>query len=434
MLLDADFKEGEHPRGQPKNSGQFASKPGGKGSEKGSGEGGKEAQAGEQGEKKSVGKVAPREKQIEGTVELSAYLRKIANINRMPKGMKSQSQFILDNGQNYVANAKTYEGPRDPMHECYKNATLAALSNKDRTYVEGYMTVHGVPIEHAWTVDKTGQVYDSTVTPDLGISGYFGVPFKTDYVLASGLLNKVYGLLGHNSRKTLDPLLKGQVKDFRGEVDPDSLSPQVIADRIAYADAVVRSIPPTDKINTPERKQMRKEIADKLYNKDIDKRKRNREATIVLGLPGAGKSTFMDPLLKDGYLNMGGDEVKYEIPEFAGGAGAFAVHEEGSGIMRDVLQRAVTNGDNLAWERVDSPDKIVSDLESLKKAGYKVNVKLVDASPEIAMKSAVKRFLKTGRYVSLENIKGYGGAPRDAYEAAKKTGLLESSEELKRGS
>jgi predicted ABC-type ATPase len=436
MLLDAEFKEGEHPRGQPKNAGQFAPKPGGKKSE--GSESPKSQVKGEEGkgsEKSSgKGKVAPRQQQVEGAVELSGYLRQVAKINKMPEGMKSPQQFILDNGQNYVVNAKTYEGPRDPMRECYKNATLAALRNKDRTYVEGYITVHGVPIEHAWTVDKTGQVYDSTVTPDLGVSGYFGVPFKTDYVLASGLLNKHYGLLGHESRKTLEPLLKGKVEKFRQEPDPDSLSDSAIADRIAYADAVVRSIPPTDKINTPERQQMRKDIADKLYNKDIEKRKRNREATIVLGLPGAGKSTFMDPLLKDGWLNMGGDEVKYEIPEFSGGAGAFAVHEEGSGIMRNVLQRAVTNGDNLAWERVDSPDKLVDDIKSLKKAGYKVAVKLVDAPVDVAMKSAVKRFLKTGRYVSLENIKGYGSSPRESYEAAIKSGLIDSHEERKRES
>lgn len=433
-MLDAGFEESAHPRGQPKNSGQFAPKPGSKASEQTSGEegtiGSEKGNAGSKG----VGKVAPRQQQVESAVELSSYLRKMAEVVKMPEGMKSPQQFLLDNGQNYVVNNKTYEGPRDPMHECYKNATLAALSNKDRTYVEGYMLVHGVPIEHAWTVDKTGQVYDSTITPSLGVSGYYGVPFKKDYVLAAGLMNKHYGLFGHESRKTLEPLLKGKTENFRQAPDPASLSDSAIADRIAYADAVVRSISPTDKINTPERQKMRKDIADKLYNKDIENRKRNREATIVLGLPGAGKSTFMDPLLKNGSLNMGGDEVKYEIPEFSGGAGAFAVHEEGSAIMRNVLQRALTNGDNLAWERVDSPDKLVDDIKSLKKAGYKVDVKLMDAPPEIAMKSALTRFLKTGRYVSLENIKGYGDSPRSAYEAAVKSGLVDSHEERKRES
>ena len=435
MLQDAGFEESAHPRGQPKNSGQFASKPGGKKSEAGGGgEGEGEAGSESRTEKKDAGKVAPRQKQVEGAVELSKYLRQLSGVMKMPGGMKSPAQFILDNGQNYIANNKTYEGPRDAIHECYKNATLAALSNKDRTYVEGYMLVHGVPIEHAWTVDKTGQVYDSTVTPSLGVTGYYGVPFKQDYVLAAGLMNKHYGLFGHESRKTLEPLLKGKTEKFRQDVDPDSLSPAAIADRVSYADAIVRSIPPTDTINTPERQELRKQIKDTIYNKDIDKRKRNREATIVLGLPGAGKSTFTRPLLEDGSLEISGDNAKAMIPEYSGGAGAFAVHEEASGIMRQVLQEGMTNGDNLVWERIDSPDKIVKDVRSLKDAGYKVNVKFIDTPPDVAMKSALRRFLKSGRYVSLENIKAAGDSPRAAFEAAINTGLLESHEERKRES
>jgi predicted ABC-type ATPase len=432
MWLDAEFKEEEHPRGQPANKGQFSSAPGGGNSagagepERGAEEAGGGASAG-----KAKGKIAPKQKQVEGAVELSGYLRKLASIHKMPGGMKSPAQFLLDHGYPYVANAKTYEGPRDPMHECYKNATLAALSNKDRAYVEGYVVVHGVPIEHAWTVDKTGQIYDSTINPDQGISGYFGIPFKKDYVLAAGLLNKKYGLLGFESRKTLEPLLKGEAENFRAEPDPDSLTPSAIADRISYADAVVRSIPPTDKIDTPERKKLRKEIADKLYNKDIGKRSRNREATIILGLPGIGKSTFARPLLDKGYLEVDPDLAKSQLPEYGNGIGAFAVHEESSAITRSVLEQAITNGDDFVWPRIDSPDKVVKDLKSLKDAGYKVNVQFLDGSYQDAMKNAVHRFLTTGRYVSMEAIKDYGDSPRMAYEAAVKSGLLDNHESYK---
>lgn len=433
MLDAAEFKEGDHPRGQPKNAGQFASKPGGKGA---GSEGGGEASPTE-GEGKSktkskyTGKVAPRHKQVEGTVALNGYLRKLADIQKMPEGLKSPAEFLLENGQNYVVNDKTYEGKRDPMHECYKNATLAALGNEDRTYVEGYMNVHGVPIEHAWTVDKTGQVYDSTITPNMGVEGYYGVPFKTDYVLASGLMNKVYGLLGMESKKTIKTLLGGKQKDFKQKVDVDSLSPVVIADRLAYADAAAKSIPPTDKIDTPERQELRKQVTDKLYNKDIEKRKRNREATIILGLPGMGKSTFAAPLLKDGALEIDPDLAKAELPEFHGGVGANATHEESSAITRNLLQQAVTNGDNFVWPRIDSPDKLKKDLQSLKDAGYKVNVTFVDGDYQHAIKNALHRFLTKGRYVSLETLQSYGDSPRKAYEDAVKSGLVKKGEVYK---
>lgn len=436
-LQDATFNEADHPRGNPKNAGQFA---------KGSGGGSKKADAPrsltteikrpaptqEEGKgEESSAKVAPRDQQIKGTVALTGFLHKLGDMQAKGGKIGSPANFILENGQSYTVNNKTYEGERDPMHECYKNATLAAVRDKNKTYVEGYISVHGVPIEHAWTVDKTGQVYDSTITPSMGVTGYYGVPFKTDYVMAAGLMNKHYGLLGYESRKTLEPLLKGKTEGFKQQPDPSSLAPQAIADQLAYADAVVRTTPPTDKINTPERKELREKVANDLYNKDIDKRKRNREATIILGLPGSGKSTFADPLIADGALEIDPDLAKRQLPEFQGGLGAFATHEESSAITRNVLHQAVTNGDNFVWPRIDSPDKVVADLKSLKDAGYKINVKFLDSSYQNAVSGAVNRYLKEGRYVSLETIKGYGDSPRTAYEAVKKSGLADATEAYK---
>ncbi len=428
---DAAFKEEQHPRSKEGSSaGQFVRK----------GEGGAvsaaqpttaPAKAAPQRKPplKARDKIASKQRQSEGHHGLYQHLEMLSKFAGA-QGGESHASFVQKHGQPYFANAKTYEGKRGPMKMCYMNATQEAIHNPDRTYVEGYITVHGVPIAHAWTVDKTGQIYDPTINPDENISGYFGVPFSRDYLLKSTMKNKVYGLLGYAS-KTLPALLKGEAKGFKQVDDPHALTPEYLADRLAFADKVVHSIPSTDTIDTPERHALREKVADTLYNKDIEKRARDHEATIILGLPGAGKSTLANPLLDGGALEIEGDNAKALLPEFKGGIGAYAVHEEASHIMRDVLHRAVKAGDNIVWPRIDSPDKMVQDVTSLKKAGYKVHVKLVDVDPDVATESAINRFIKNGRYVPPHLIVDYGDAPKQAYSKAKE--FADSSEVYHRG-
>jgi len=233
------------------------------------------------------------------------------------------------------------------------------------------------------------------------------------YLSKTLLKNEVYGLLGHMSRKTTGPLFAGEVKDFKAKIDAAKISDDVVVDRLAFADRAMRALPDTSKINTPERTQLRQHIAETLYDKDVDKRLYNKEATIVLGLPGSGKSTFADQHLTGGALMLDGDNAKNLMPEFDSGRGAFAVHEESSEIMRGVMRRAVSNGDNIVWPRIDSKEKIVQDVESLVEAGYKVHVRLIDTDAAEAAKSAIYRFLESGRYVPPHMIKDYGTSSRD---------------------
>lgn len=402
-VADADWEENLHPRGGDHNAGQFSAAGG------------------------WSNKIASRETQADAIVKAVDYLRSTSQISK-------KSSFLLRNGTGYTANAKTYEGKRAPIGLCYMNATKDALYRPDRTYVEGLITVHGVPIEHAWTVDSKGQIYDSTIRPDEKVTGYYGVPFTNAYLKNAMQKNKVYGLLGQESRKTIGPLLSGAARNFKQNADPTKLDDDVIADRLSFADRVLNSIPVTDGLHSADRIELRDKIVDTLYNRDIDKRTHNRTATIVLGLPGSGKSTLSGPLVKEGRLEIEGDNAKAMLPEFAGGVGAYAVHEESSSIMRRVLAKAMAAGDDIIWPRIDSADKIVKDIQSLHDAGYQVNVKFADVPAPVAINSAITRFLKMGRYVSPAAIAGYGDAPRDSYNAAIGTGLLNSYERYKRGS
>lgn len=106
------------------------------------------------------------------------------------------------------------------------NATHLACELPHLTYVEGKVTIYGVPIDHAWCVDEEGFVVDNTLdTAKDGsmdrISGYFGVPFLTDYVRKASIVNRVYGLLDpYSNDKTLEPLVKlGLVEGQRWLLD-----------------------------------------------------------------------------------------------------------------------------------------------------------------------------------------------------------------------
>lgn len=206
--------------------------------------------------------------------------------------------------------------------------------------------------------------------------------------------------------------------DRTAEIIFNELVPKELQERMAKDIAIAKAMPETYLDNSPQRLLMREKIAEKLYNKDIDKRVQGREATIILGLPGAGKSTLANPMLDNGAIEIDPDIAKGEIPEFNGGIGANAVHEESSAINKEVLKRAVANGDNIVWPRINGKDKLKRDVEMLQKNGYKVKVQIINVTPETAIRSAVDRYVKSGRLVSPSTILEYGNTPMETYEAA----------------
>jgi predicted ABC-type ATPase len=122
-------------------------------------------------------------------------------------GGKGQQAFVLEHGKPFYMNDKTFSGLRDPQKECYKNATLKVLGDKDLTYVEGFVHIGPLAIHHAWTADKQGNVVDSTLklrTGSVSARGYFGVPFTREYVEATARKTKVYGVISHTNRDLLE--------------------------------------------------------------------------------------------------------------------------------------------------------------------------------------------------------------------------------------
>jgi hypothetical protein len=153
-----------------------------------------------------------------------------------------------------------------------------------------------------------------------------------------------------------------------------------------------------------------------------------RRAVILLGAPAAGKSSIANPYARSlGAAIVDADEAKKIIPEFDGGIGANAVHEESSELIGDVLEAAALGGDNLVLPKVGgraaSIERQVSGLKSL---GYQVDLVLVDLPPDAAWRRMIGRFVATGRIIPPEVMqRGIDGAPL-TYDLLKQKGIADA--------
>ena len=150
----------------------------------------------------------------------------------------------------------------------------------------------------------------------------------------------------------------------------------------------------------------------------------DRKAVILLGAPSAGKSSIANPFareLKAAIID--GDEAKKLIPEFQGGLGAGAVHDESMTLANLLLARATQAGDNLIIPKVGgSPKGIKAVIDRLRAAGYQIDVHLVDVAPDEAWRRMIGRFQKTGRLIPPKVLKdGIDGAPK-TYDLLKAEG------------
>ena len=150
----------------------------------------------------------PRGQWTKGSAEIRVFLEAIAGhqAHLKARGMTTPAQFQLDHGKSYPFGPHSFAGEREAQHECFKNAGRMALEDPSLTYVEGYVSVHGVPLEHAWVIDPQGRVIDPTISVrpgDTSVKGYYGVPIRTDYLRRTVLQKGTWGVLAHDNFKYL---------------------------------------------------------------------------------------------------------------------------------------------------------------------------------------------------------------------------------------
>lgn len=154
-----------------------------------------------------------------------------------------------------------------------------------------------------------------------------------------------------------------------------------------------------------------------------------RIATIVTGPPAAGKSTVANELARSTRAALvDPDVIKKSIMEFRGGLGANAVHEESSELTKKWLKAHVEKGQNIVMPRTgDNAQKLVSQIDVLRKAGYKVDVVRVHVPPDVSMTRMLRRFDRTGRLVSPDFVKSIGNKPAQALEVVRNLGIAKVS-------
>lgn len=191
--------------------------------------------------------------------------------------------------------------------------------------------------------------------------------------------------------------------------------------------------------NTPEREQLRRNwVQQFLVGDGADTMppngkplKKEYKATIVVGLPAAGKSTrIANPLSEEqGAFIMDSDEMKKLIPEYrdTNGGAADAVHLESKDLMESALGEFVDGlmkGTNLVIPVIgDDAGKLNTRyIDKLLEAGYNVEIAYKKADAKSSANRVVSRAIKEGRFIPRDVVAKYDDdAVRNAYNTVLNT-------------
>lgn len=112
----------------------------------------------------------------------------------------ASARVLKARGREFTPGPGTFTGKRMRQKRCYENAARMAMNDSRYTYVEGIVTVFGIPIDHAWVLDADGEIVDPTIRPkaDEDPAIYFGVPVPTaDLFKVLGKTKVWGGVLAH---------------------------------------------------------------------------------------------------------------------------------------------------------------------------------------------------------------------------------------------
>lgn len=152
------------------------------------------------------------------------------------------------------------------------------------------------------------------------------------------------------------------------------------------------------------------------YTSSIGSKQKGKKASLIMGLPASGKSTAIaDRLVKQqGAFLADSDEVKkLFVPDVLGedkdyyqrGNGANYIHDASSYINAEALKVLTKDGTNIVLPIVGKSESSVQKYYDIfKNAGYDMSFYMVELPKKKAIGRSFGRFVKEGRYVSLDYL------------------------------
>lgn len=275
----------------------------------------------------------------------------------------------------------------------------------------------------------------------LGISGYArdnAAQYQQhvmDRASASALMTHVGPEARESAtRQAIDAVATGEPVDVTGALDvkapawkPGNTYPADVLE----ARRLAAELPDTVGIDTPERQAMRDQWVVQGYGRGAPFSQ--GRVDLIFGAPASGKTTALVGQLRHahGALEIDSGRIDSMIPEFGGGIGARAVHEEAADVADRILRRAIENGDNIVYPVVGRTlANVEAVVDQLNKAGYQIHVHFVDLPVAKAQQRAIERYRRSGRFVDPDDVQRISDASRNTFEAVKNDQRISSWSEF----
>lgn len=157
------------------------------------------------------------------------------------------------------------------------------------------------------------------------------------------------------------------------------------------------------------------EIGSEYYKKILDEAlktaketlkniKSEKQMIIIDGLPGAGKSTLINSLLKNdnkAFYTPDSDDIKGMFKEiYKNGEGADLVHKASGKILKsEIIPRVLEQGKNLIFQTTGDYISINKIIKLATKYGYKIDFIQIPTSKSTSLERTIQRFNDNGRFL-----------------------------------
>jgi predicted ABC-type ATPase len=367
-------------------------------------------------------------------------------------------RYVAAYGQEFNSAKLPEDVPRGTPKECYKNASILVLEREDLTYAEGFAktaTLGDMTFQHAWAVDKTGNVVDPTWDhPEKNT--YFGVKYNRESYLKYLYTAKIYGVLGSTrknaqeavrtgGKKLREPLSKKRAlgdaagHEFHGNQWTHGGESMIGKPASHYEPSRPDGLDTRERFSdgkgnyTPEREKLHDEIVAK-YMAGTTPVERPT-AVILGGAPGVGKSTAVqrEGIGKENTVVVNPDEIRNDLPEYAADASgrrpastAFT-HEEASDISAKLVKEASSNHRNVVLDGTgdSSIEKLGGKVAVLRSRGASIEGTYVTTSVEVSQARANKRGERIGRMVPPTAMREMHHAVSKVFPEAVRQGLFD---------